>query len=73
VPDLVCPVCSIGVETPYHMVWECLASMVVWQECYWRIQKLSLMEDDSLGCRGGANPPQVGGAKLKKKNLGGQN
>ncbi len=36
-------------ETPWHMVWTCLASVTVWQECYRHIQKLSLKEDDGLG------------------------
>jgi hypothetical protein len=31
------------------MLWDCTASVVVWQECSWRVQKLSLREDDGLG------------------------
>lgn len=49
VPDLVYPMCLHCTETPWHMVWECPASVVVWQECSRPIQKLSLSVDDGLG------------------------
>jgi hypothetical protein len=49
VSDPVCPVCLQCSKSHWHMVWECPASVAVWQECSRPIQKLSLLEDDGLG------------------------
>jgi hypothetical protein len=34
VQDPVCPMCSGDIETTWHMVWACPASVAVWQECH---------------------------------------
>jgi ribonuclease HI len=47
--DQLCPMCSLSAETTFHMVWECPASVAVWQECLRHVQKLSVVADDGLG------------------------
>jgi ribonuclease HI len=36
-------------ETPFHILWTCPSSVEMWQESARKIQKLSLVEDGSLG------------------------
>jgi hypothetical protein len=48
VSDQLCPMCLIGHEITWHMVWACPDSVVVWQECSRRIQKVSSVEDDGI-------------------------
>jgi len=47
--DPLCPVCESKAETIWHVLWECRASMGVWQESNKRIHKLILEESDGLG------------------------
>jgi hypothetical protein len=37
------------VETVWHVLWDCPASVDVWQESHRKIHKLSLVESDGLG------------------------
>jgi hypothetical protein len=47
--DPLCPICAHQVETVWHVLWACPASVDVWQECHRKILKLSLVESDGLG------------------------
>lgn len=46
--DTLCPVCGLFSETIGHVLWSCSAATAVWMECTRRIQKLSIVESDSL-------------------------
>jgi len=47
--DPYCPFCLVHPETPFHILWICPSSVAVWQESARKIQKLSLVEEGSLG------------------------
>jgi hypothetical protein len=47
--DPLCPICANQVETVWHILWDCPASVDVWQECHRKISKLSLVKSDGLG------------------------
>jgi hypothetical protein len=48
IEDAFCPICLTQVELTCHILWECLSSVAIWQECGKRIQKLALVADDGL-------------------------
>lgn len=41
-----CPLCGMEAETTSHVLWSCLATMVVWSMCRSKIQKRSIVHDD---------------------------
>jgi hypothetical protein len=49
VPDPFCPLCLKEPETLSHILWQCLSSTAVWQECSRKIQKLAVEEIDGAG------------------------
>jgi hypothetical protein len=49
ISDPLCPICSREPENVFHILWTCPSSVAVWQDSSRCIQKLSLVESDSLG------------------------
>jgi hypothetical protein len=48
VSDPICPICRVPGESSAHVIWRCLASVAVWAECNWRIQKIVIPEGEYL-------------------------
>jgi hypothetical protein len=48
VQDPFCPFCLTHVESAFHALWSCPASVAVWQECGCSLQKMALVDCDGM-------------------------